>query len=411
MPAANQPTINSVFRETRRSSRRNTKKLGTEVPESPVLVPDPTLVDGEAAVPCFVEEPNVLLPAKTRKPRSINKSCRGKKKQVIADSSQTRLNFGKTTLENIVENVEECSEPTKKVVTALDSTSNAVSHKDIDECEKPSLSSDVSEKEKCEELQDACLQANECQADEVDLEPGHVMKLKVSLKLKEKVKTSEKVEGVSEILEIESVGPEPCKLGSGGIKTFAAIENLGRQSQNAPTSRSHRMLLTVNQSDHELASKTIPVIRPDKASSKTKVELGKSVPMQRNLETKLLVSPVKRKQVLALDQDVSNSSNETPSSPSKMVRKDLFEKSDAAKNEEEKKTELHLPVKYQMLLDQFVALETTAQILFNRKEQIQFEKIVSAVQTTTRRNFTLIDLAKIFQVESNFYQLAYEKKI
>ena len=375
------------------------KKLESETAESSTLSRNPVSVDDQAAVLCFVEDPNVFLAVNTRKPRT----GRGKK-QNVDDSSQSRLSFNQTEVtKHFAEGSEKNSEPERKQVTTLGAAQVNMNNQDFKNFDKLSQPTDASEELK-HELGKTFLPEKESETGEKNENPGHVK----PLKLKVIMQSSEK--RVSEATKNDDI-PELCQLEATthNDPTFKPVENLRRQSQTASTNRSQRMLLSVNQSDLNLQSKSDHVIRPDK-SIKTRVEPGKSFPMQRNVENKLLVSPVKRKQLLATEQDDSNSSVEAPSSPRKIVKKDLFVKSDAASKEQQSKTELYLPVKYQMLVDQFVALETTAQILFNRKEQIQFEKIVSAVQTTTRRNFTLTDLAKIFQVEPDFYQASYEKK-
>ena len=390
MPAAtraDQPTINSVFRETRRSSRRNAMKL--ESVESSSTQNATTLIEDVAAEPLsYVASPNIVLPGRIRRPRTGTRNVEGKKSQAaVKDASQTKLNFtcsakeNTDDLQNELVSKNEDEGACKKVLAEFEVKQLEVSAKD----EQTESSTHAKENKKTDDTVEVPSKPNTC-------ETNATQKVEVSVGGQTNVANEDRKEAGTE-------NNVPAK----------SIIN-SRTSETVSGTRSQRMLLTVKEPNADVRPKTVSVVQPDKSYGKTKLTPGKSVSLQRNVENKLLISPAKRKQLPTEDySDSSKGVIDTPSSPNKMSKKELFERGDPSKDEC-KKTELYLPIKYQMLVDQFVALETTTQILFNRKEQIDFDKIVSAVQTTTRRNFTLSDLAKLFRVQPNFYKAMYEKK-
>ena len=168
-----------------------------------------------------------------------------------------------------------------------------------------------------------------------------------------------------------------------------------------PKSRSAKILASLNL---EKSAEKIAELSNSGGSSVKKVNLTEGVSIIRNIDVQVLRSPAKRKPE-ENEADSQTSEKNLQSSPSKMskssAKKDLFGAVTAS---------LPLPAKFCLLLDKFSALEASVQMLFNRKERCDFEKLTTAVEQVTSRSFSLSDLAKIVTVSPDAYKISWEKK-
>ncbi|XP_063723235.1 DNA replication factor Cdt1-like [Symsagittifera roscoffensis] len=166
-----------------------------------------------------------------------------------------------------------------------------------------------------------------------------------------------------------------------------------------PKSRSAKMLASLNMI--EINTKVSEVLEPKRNSLVVERSSG-GAEILSNIEMSQLRSPTKRKQQ-PLDESDKSGIQATQESPRKLLKpsnKDLFPVCPT----------LPLPAKYELLVEKFTALETSAQMLYNRKERCEFDKLITAVEQITERNFMLSDLTKIMYVLPDAYEVSWEKK-
>ncbi|GIY92737.1 DNA replication factor Cdt1, partial [Caerostris extrusa] len=76
---------------------------------------------------------------------------------------------------------------------------------------------------------------------------------------------------------------------------------------------------------------------------------------------------------------------------------------------EPESTTLTLPIKYRVLCEMFRSMDTVASILYNRKEEITFEKVREGVQKMMKRNFGKNHLGQIVTIYPSAYTLTLKK--
>merc|ERR1712226_714575 len=318
MPKAAQPTINSQFRECRRT-RRTTKK---EESNTVAAVPEETF-----QLPILVE-PEVVDLTKVKKPRGRQAK---QKNELNVAKNQTRLSFQREKAKDIQK----------------EKLDDNLTNKPQD------ISSDI--------VQKPC-----------------------SLPVKAHSETITSIRHEKEdSAQVEQVFEAP--------RTFTK----GQKQK----SRSAKILASLNL--EKSAEKVAEITASSEKSSVTKVKPNHSVSIVQNAEIQILRSPAKRKP----EDDKVNQGEVLLSSPSKIskstAKKELFAVDKPA---------LDLPAKYLMLFDKFSALESSIQMLYNRKERCEFDKLVNAVQQVTSKNFGMSDLSKIVTVSPEAYKISWEKK-